>query len=151
MSNSIVMKNTSKAFKAEYKCRMLCDILNTEGAEVLAEYGSDFYSGKPVLTVNEFGKGKAYYIASDPETDFVSDFAEYLCRENSIKAPLEAEAGVEITQRFKEGKEFTFILNHNEYECTVDLKDSYLNLIKNEKVSTKLTLKAKDVAILERL
>jgi beta-galactosidase len=151
MSNSIVMKNTSEAFKAEYKCGMLCDILNTEGAEVLASYGSDFYAGKPVLTVNEFGQGKAYYIASDPEAHFVSDFAKYLCAENSIKAPLQAEDGLEITQRVKEGKEFTFVLNHNDHDCTVDLMDSYLNLITNENANVKLTLKAKDVAILEKL
>jgi beta-galactosidase len=151
MSNSIVMKNTSEAFKAEYKCGMLCDILNTEGAEVLASYGSDFYAGKPVLTVNEFGQGKAYYIASDPEAHFVSDFAKYLCAENSIKASLQAEDGLEITQRVKEGKEFTFVLNHNDHDCTVDLMDSYLNLITNENANVKLTLKAKDVAILEKL
>jgi beta-galactosidase len=151
MSNSLVMKNSSEAFKAEYKCGMLCDILNTEDAEILATYGSDFYAGKPVLTVNKFGQGKAYYIASDPEADFVSDFAKYLCRENSIKAPFEAESGVEVAQRFKRDKEYTFVLNHNDHECTMDLMDSYLNLITNENVNAKLTLKAKDVAILEKL
>lgn len=152
MNNTLIINNPSQSFRAEYKCSMLCDILNAEGAEVLAVYGSDFYAGKPVLTVNKFGKGKAYYIASNPETDFIKDFTKHLCSENSITAPFDTVEGVEITQRLKEDTEFTFILNHNDFECSVTLKDySYLNLISTEIVNGKLTLKAKDVVILEKL
>jgi beta-galactosidase len=152
MSNSIVMKDFSEAFKTEYKCGMLCDILNLEGAEMLAAYGSDFYSGKPVLTLNKFGKGKAYYIASDPETDFLGDFAQYLSRENSIESPFDVDAGVEVTQRFKNGREFTFVLNHNDTGTIINLKNgSYINLLADETVTGRLVLNAKGVAILERL
>lgn len=50
---------------------MLCDLLHSEGAEVIAEYGEDFYQGMPVLTRNPFGLGEAWYVASDPDDIFL--------------------------------------------------------------------------------
>src|ERR1035438_5024065 len=37
---------------------------HAESATVLATYGRDFYAGRPALTVNACGAGKAYYVAS---------------------------------------------------------------------------------------
>lgn len=34
----------------EYKCNLLCDLMHSEGAEVLATYESDFYAGMPAVT-----------------------------------------------------------------------------------------------------
>lgn len=48
----------------EYEVRELCDLIHLEGAEALAYYGKDFYQGRPALTVNQFGKGQAYYMAA---------------------------------------------------------------------------------------
>ena len=47
----------------EYEIRELCDLIHCETAESLGEYRDDFYAGRPALTVNSYGKGKAYYIA----------------------------------------------------------------------------------------
>ncbi|MDP4088432.1 MAG: beta-galactosidase [Bacillota bacterium] len=152
MSNSIVMKAHQEHFRKEYNCGMLCDIINTEGAEVLAVYGSDFYEGRPVLTVNKFGTGRAYYIASDGEEAFIKDFAKYLCEEKGINSSFDAEANVEITQRFKDGREFTFILNHNDHEATVSLgSGNYLDILRSSEAEGNLVLKAKDIAVLEKI
>ena len=37
-------------------------------------YGSDFYQGTPALTVNQYGKGYAYYICTDAEELFTMIF-----------------------------------------------------------------------------
>jgi beta-galactosidase len=76
MTNRIIMEEPFKSCKKEYSCSVLCDVLHLETAKALASYGEDFYKGKPVLTVNEFGKGKAYYIASDPDEEFIKDFID---------------------------------------------------------------------------
>ncbi len=41
-----------------YEARDYCDLIHTEGAEVLATYGRDFYAGRPALTVNGYGDGQ---------------------------------------------------------------------------------------------
>jgi beta-galactosidase len=151
MRNSIAMKEQFGKLNSEYSCGMLCDLVHLEGAKALAVYGKDFYAGRPSLTVNEYGKGKAYYIAADPEEGFVKDFAQYLCEEKGIIAPLTAPEGVEITVRSKDGEAFIFVLNHNDVEVAVALDNAiYKDLITGEEKQKELRLKGKDVVILER-
>lgn len=150
MKNSMIMNNTEGFKKKEYSCGMLCDILHLQGAEALAVYGKDFYAGKPVLTVNKYGMGKAYYIASDPEEAFVKDFIKYITEEKNIYSDFPEINGVEITQRFKENKEFTFILNYNDKDVVLRLHKKYLNLLTEENISEEIILRPKETAILER-
>lgn len=37
-------------------------------------YGEDFYAGYSALTVNDYGKGRAWYVAADVDKDFFADF-----------------------------------------------------------------------------
>lgn len=74
-SNYISMlENNIFALCGRYEVGVLCDLIHTTSADVLASYGQDFYAGRPALTVNQFGEGKAYYIASRNEDDFLTDF-----------------------------------------------------------------------------
>jgi beta-galactosidase len=72
--NEIVLNEKLGNLQGSYECGILCDLIHAEGAEVVAEYGSDFYKGRPVLTVNSYGEGKAWYVASSPEACFFRDF-----------------------------------------------------------------------------
>lgn len=150
MANSIVMNEAFGKLNGEYGCGMFCDILHLEGAKALAVYGKDFYAGSPVLTVNRFGKGKAYYVATDPEESFIKEFVENLCSEAGIKSQFEPVSGIEITQRFKDGQEFTFVLNHNFSKAGIDLKAcKYIDLLTSKMLSGRIELNAKDVLILK--
>ncbi|MEO3947762.1 beta-galactosidase [Gorillibacterium sp. CAU 1737] len=120
-SNSIVMKQTYGGLTGEYSCNLLCDLIHAEGAEVLAEYGSDFYKGMPVLTRNRHGEGEAWYIASNPEEKFLKKLIAQICQDKGIKPLLNAPEGVEVTERSKDGKRFTFLLNHNAEAAHVEL------------------------------
>lgn len=152
INNSIQMNNKLSGFDSEYKCNMLFDIINLEGAEALALYGNDFYRGLPVITRNNYGNGQAYYIGSNPEDKFVDDFVNYLDSKHSLALDFKIEPGVEITKRVKGNKIIFFILNHNNKEISLNLKDKlFINLLTKEKVTNKLILNGKDVAILEQL
>jgi beta-galactosidase len=152
MKNQVVMVEPLGDLGGVYECGLLCDLIHVESAKVLAVYGKDFYVGRPVLTENSFGKGKAYYVASDPETTFIKGFIKYLCEGQGMKAPLEAVQGVEITQRFKEDQSFTFILNHRDEQVEINLEDGrYRELISGQEKRGRMVLPAKDVAILQTL
>lgn len=151
MKNRIVLTEPLGELNGEYECGLLCDLIHLEGAKALAVYGEDFYAGRPVVTENRFGNGLAYYIASDPEPTLIHGFLKYLCDAKGIQAPLETVNGVEVTRRFKAEREYTFVLNHNDFEVRLDLKGiAYRELISKQALSGDLVLKAKDVAILER-
>lgn len=121
MSNEIVMSSDWGALSGTYRCNLLCDLIHSEGAEVLARYGSDFYKGMPVLTANSFGEGKAYYVASSPEAGFLHGFLTNLCEENGIKPLVKAPDGIESVQRVKDGVSYLFLLNHKEEELGADI------------------------------
>lgn len=148
--NQIVMKEGWGQLKGQYECGLLCDLIHSEGAEVLAEYGSDFYKGMPVLTVNRFGKGRAYYVASSPEDAFLRGFLENLCKEKGIQPLLDAPAGVEVARRVKDGKEFLFVLNHNAEDAGVEIgSEGMKDLLTGKEMKDSITVPGRGVIILE--
>ncbi|NOW06631.1 beta-galactosidase [Clostridium beijerinckii] len=152
MKNSIKINNSLTGFDNEYECNMLFDLINLEGASPLAVYGSDFYKDRPVITCNNYGEGKAYYIGTNTEDKFIDDLISYLDPDNLLGLDFEIQSGVEITKRVKDNKKLYFVLNHNLDGISIDLKNNlYMNLLTKEKVSNKLFLDSRDVAILEQL
>lgn len=148
--NSIVLRQPWGVLQGAYECGILCDLIHSEGAEVLAEYGSDFYQGRPVLTVNQFGAGRAYYVASSPEASFLQGFLANLCEEKGIKPLVKAPSGVEATQRVKDGVAYMFLLNHNAETAVVEIgSEEKRDLLTGEVVSGTVSLAGRGVMILE--
>lgn len=149
-SNEIVLTQDLCNLSNSYACGILCDIIHAEQAEVLAEYGADFYKGTPVLTRNRFGKGQAYYVASSPDAAFLQGFTEHLCVEQSIKPLLNTPSGVEVAERVKGDKSYLFLLNHNEDEMTVQLgEEPRTDLLTGRVLSGEVTLSGRGVMVLE--
>ena len=151
--NSLVMTGELKGMADEYSCGFHCDIIHSRGAKVLASYGSDFYAGTPVMTENTYGKGKAYYIGTEPNDTFLADFVAEICKENDIKAPFEVSDAVEVTKRVNDRNETVFALNYDkENEGFIDLGEGkYIDLIKNEEVTGKTSIAPYDVRVLKKL
>jgi beta-galactosidase len=144
--NTIVMVDRSGA----YPCEHLADLIHTEGAEVLAKFGSDFYAGMPALTENSFGSGKGYFIASDPSEEFLASFYGGLLRRHGIAPHLfKVPTNVEVTARYKDGKRLLFLLNHNAHAVDVQLGESnFTDLLTGQTVRETLSLSAHGVALL---
>lgn len=85
------------------------------GAEPLAVYTQDYYAGKPALTVNRFGKGKAYYLASRMKKEFHTDFFSGLCEElglkNDVCAALPEGVTVSCRENADSKSRFWFVQN----------------------------------------
>ncbi|CAM2900329.1 beta-galactosidase [Paenibacillus sediminis] len=147
--NHIVMKQQVGSLQGEYSCGLLCDLLHREGADVIAEYGDDFYQGMPVLTRNKFGNGEAWYVASSPEPSFLDGLLDYLCTNKGISPVLHTPKGVEVSQRTKNGTQFIFVMNHNISAEAVDLGDlNAYDLLAEEKLSGTIEIAGRGVRIL---
>ncbi len=152
-SNEVEFKKSFGSMKGSYKCGLLCDRIHAESAQVLATYGSDFYAGEPALTMNEFGKGKAYYLATALKEDGIVDFLKTLVEEKGIKAAIpNAPKGVEIVTRISaDGNTLIYVLNHNHDSVSVDLgKESYTDLLTGNKETGKTHFPQYGVMILQR-
>lgn len=147
--NRIVMKDLVGSLVGEYECQLLCDLIHSEGAEVLATYGKDFYQGMPVLTRNGFGEGQAWYVASSPERAFVEGLVSHLCSERGIKPLLETPAGIEVTQRTTEDHRYTFLLNHHGEAQQLELSSFRgVDLLTGQEMAGTVTLPGYGVKIL---
>ncbi|WP_188697493.1 beta-galactosidase [Pullulanibacillus camelliae] len=148
--NTMVMVEELEGFKASYDCGLLCDLIHAEGAEVLAQYGQDFYQGIPVLTCNRFEKGQAWYVGTSPEPEFLKHFVRKLTQEKHIYPILNAPENIEVSVREKDGKQFMFLLNHNKERAQVILdSESQEDVLSGEAVSGRIEIPAKGVRILQ--
>lgn len=120
-TNAIVLKKKFGAIEGTYQCGLVCDLIHAETAKVVAVYKKDFYAGRPAITENSFGAGKAYYLATDIEPRFLDKFLATICKQQGINPILVTPFGVEVTQRVKGKTIYTFILNHNPKPVMVNI------------------------------
>ena len=139
---------------SSYDAGELCDLVHTEGASVLATYGSDFYQGRPSLTANTYGAGKAYYIASRNDEEFLSDFYGALIERIGISGVLDVEPpeGVSVTMREDENGKYVFVLNFTTEKRVVNLGGgTYTDMFMGGVVEGEVNLEAYGLAILKVL
>ena len=89
-----------------------CDIIEPRGCQILATYGKDFYAGRPALTLNSFGLGKAIYVGTVSHPYFYQDLVAWLRQMCSLKLLLKVPENIEVSLREKEGTRVFFLLNH---------------------------------------
>lgn len=135
------------------ECGLLYERIHAQSARVLATYGEQFYAGEAAFTVNRFGQGRAYYLATLPETKALASLLRQLCFERDITPPLggKSVAGVEITARLSPvGETLFYVLNHNDFPTAVSLPNGkFTDLISDTVWSDELTMNAYDVRILQ--
>jgi beta-galactosidase len=143
--------NTTDAmngFKKQYDCSVWCDVIHTTGAKVLATFVNDYYAGSPCLTENQFGKGKAYYVGTRPNSDFMKDFFTKILKEQGVSLPCLPKE-VELITRTKNSRPYHFYLNHGEAEKTVKLPPGkYEDILTGDIYKDTLTLGKYGVYIL---
>ena len=115
----------------EYPADILCDIMHLQGAGCVSTYQKDFYQGTPVITVNTYGKGKAWYVGTRSSREFYQTFVNDIIREAGIRGVMETPEGVEAAVRETEKGAVLFLLNHNEKEEEVILEKEYRDLLEN--------------------
>ncbi|MEZ4669851.1 MAG: beta-galactosidase [Anaerolineae bacterium] len=148
-----LMPTFDNVFKldAAYEVHDYCELIHAETAQVLATYGSDFYAGRPALTVNNYGKGQAYHIAARTEQRFLDEFYAALATGMNIKPGIDATLpeGVTISRRSDGSREFVFIMNFNNASADVELgQKHYTDMVTGEAVSTHCALAPFGVRIL---
>ncbi len=151
--NQIKLKENTLGLNGEYTTVELCDLIHLEGAEVLATYQEDFYAGRPALTVNRFGRGKAYYIASRNEQSFHDAFYGKLVEETGVKKALESKLpqGVSAQSRTDGKHDYLFFMNFGGEKQTVVLPDgTFTNLIDGGSVSQSIEVPSFGLRLLKR-
>ena len=93
------------------KCRIVCDLIHTEGAESLASYASDFYEGMPAVTRNAYGSGITYYLATDMDETGIAKVLDCAMEDGNVTAVITEPTQLEITKRTTEAATYYFVMN----------------------------------------
>ena len=153
-TNAVVpITDNGLGLKGEYTARDYCDLIHPETAQVLATYKSDFYAGRAALTVNTYGEGKAYTIASNNDDRFLGNFYGTLADELGLLRSLDAHLphGVSAQLRTDGERPFIFLMNYNDAVRGIDLGNTvYTDLLTGETNTGVVKLGIYDVKVLTK-
>lgn len=133
------VKNKASFSGKVYDIDHVCDIIHADTAEVLGTYQNDFYAGLPSVTVNSYGKGRAWYAAFRNDADLCDDFCDSLVNELGIASDVPAvtaEEGLEVRKR----GDLIFILNFADTDRHITLEKEYKNVMTEETVNGTLKI-----------
>jgi beta-galactosidase len=96
-------------------CSVWRDIITVEAAEALYCYTDSFYSSNACITVNSYGKGKAYYVGGGADSETLAGIARDILKDCGI-GYLDTPEGLEAYSRTLGEEEWRIICNHTDRE-----------------------------------
>jgi beta-galactosidase len=146
--NRISFPQAVDGFQNVYQSSIWGEVEHTTTAKPLAYFDDNYYAGSPCFTENRYGQGRAYYIATRLNEDFMRDLIHHLATIHHIEVPV-LPAEVELVTRSRETKKFHFYLNHADGERKVKLpQGKYRDLLSGAVCQDTLKLERYGVSIL---
>lgn len=129
------------------------ECIHAREAQVLATYEEDFCRGGAVITCNNYGKGKAYYIAGRTDKEFLKEFLFDIVEKVGVKLVTPTQSrGISITERHTANTQYLFIFNSTNSELEVYLPATkYISLDDDSICEKTLKLSAYGSLILRKL
>jgi beta-galactosidase len=130
------------------ECGLWADILQPSGAEVVGSYTAGEHAGAAAVTINGHGKGKAVYVGADLDPASLARVLRTLAASAGVQQPMDVPAGVEMTVRKSDDKQWIFLLNHSSVAQTVSLPKTFTDLLTKEAHSGTIELSGYGVRVL---
>ncbi|MMZ47569.1 Beta-galactosidase BgaA [compost metagenome] len=125
--------------------------VHADTVEVLAEYASSYYEGKPALTVNRVGEGLVYYWGAA----FDLPIAAELLRQLPVASPLagwcQAPSTVEVAIRADVQEELVFLLNYSGETAQIKLSVETEELLSGSRLTGTVPLEPYGVWVLKKV
>ena len=144
--------NTVTVDGKEVKAIDYCEIIHPRTAKTFATYSSDFYAGGAAATVNEYGKGKAYYVAFRDGGEFTDALTERILSELGIVSDFDGDLAYGLTAHSRTDGEnvFVFLQNYSTSELSTVTSERWTDVESGEEVIAKITLKPYQTVILTK-
>jgi beta-galactosidase len=120
-----------------FEGKELCELIHAEGAEVLAAYASEFYSGMPALTVNSYGKGRAYYQAFRDLGGFKDKYLGKLIDSLPVERALDVKMPYHTSAHLRHGEKesYLFVENYSGEARSIPLGREALDMVSGDTCS----------------
>ena len=144
-------RNSISFDNRKYDVYDLCELIHAEGnSKTLGVYEEDFYANQSAVTMNEYEKGKAYFIAARTSQKFLTDFYIKIVNESSdIKSctSYELPKGVSAMCRTDGENKYIFLMNFLNVATNIDIGDGGISMLHGKEVSGNIELSPLDVEI----
>lgn len=146
------LAGNASGLQGPYQVRHLCELIHAESAQVLATYRDDFYAGRPAVTVNRFGKGKAWHVASRNDLPFQRDFFAAIINELALPRAIDGDfpPGVVATARTDGETTWVFVQNFTAQQQLITLPQGYTDCMTDAAATGDTVLLAWDCRVLNR-
>jgi beta-galactosidase len=134
---------------AAFPTTALADVLEPQGAQVIAHHVHDFYAGKPAATLNHYGNGRVIYLGALGDGAFYDSLARWLANLAGIESGLTTPAGIEVTERWQGEQRILFVLNHSGQPQTFTLDAPHTNLLDDRRLAGEVHIDSHGVLILQ--
>ncbi|WP_405174418.1 beta-galactosidase [Paenibacillus sp. FSL H8-0261] len=153
--NGVVMQASNALnLSGDYDAHEIAELIHLEGAEALGTYRSDFYAGRPALTVNRFGEGNAYHLATRvKDASFYVELYAAITAKAGITRALDSELPTGVTAQLRTDGEsdYIFVQNYSGSPQAVKLDGAdYTDLCSGTAAPSVLNLAVNDLAMLKR-
>jgi len=118
-----------------------------DDVSVLASYVSDYYAGKPAVSLCQKGQGRVVYFGSFFTPQNVTALLDSLAIRDPLKTWAEIPAEVQATVRSNETERFCFLLNFTNEPKTVTFKGSAFDLLEERELDGRAEIPPYDVCL----
>ena len=132
-----------------HSARLWCDIIEPDTCQVLGTYAQDFYAGKPAVTMNQFGEGRAIYVGTMCSPPFYYDLVTWLRQLCGIAPLLRVPDQIEVSMRVRDDYRIYFLLNHHPQSVHVQFFKPVRDCLTGRIISGGHDIPAKDVLIVD--
>lgn len=115
--------NSFRYGEKQYPAGSLRELIHaSEETKVHSVYEEDYVKGEPVVTEHRYGKGAAWYIAAEPDMEFLRSFYGDRLKEAGVQNALGTDLpyGVTVAERMgSDGRSLVFVMNFRNEAVTV--------------------------------
>ena len=151
--SNTVYKNYVKYKNKTYPLNGIAEISVTKGANPLATYTEEFYKGEGALFANEYGKGRAFYMAFANDGEFHKDFIGDIISEYNLKPVIKAEFddGICIRERISKEESYYFVMNETDETKSITFDKNYYDILSGKTIGGKLNMEPCEFYILKNM
>ena len=132
-----------------HPAKLWCDVIEAKGCQVLCTFAKDFYAGRPAVTINEYGQGRAIYIGTISTQPFYHDLIVWLRQLVGLFPLLKVPDTVEVSMRQADGRKIYFLLNHQHTPVRLSFYKPMHDFLTGKVVTGNLDLPPHGVLVLD--
>jgi len=132
-----------------HPARLWCDVIEPKGCQVLCTFAKDFYAGRPAVTLNEYGQGRAIYVGTISTQPFYHDLVVWLRQLVGLFPLLKVPDTVEVSMRQGDGRKIYFLLNHQHTPVRISFYKPMHDVLTGKEITGNLDLPPHGVLVLD--